>query len=517
MGRYRNPILAGCHPDPSICRVGDAYYLVTSTFAYLPGLPIHRSRNLVDWEPVGHAIHRPEQLDLSGLASSRGLYAPTIRFHNGVFYVVCTVVGAEEGGDTSDRRLGHFVVTATDATGPWSDPVWIDALGGFDPSLTFDGERVWLCATAPAVPLEWPGQTDVWIRELDPISFAGVGEPVRIWGGAMAGAVWAEGPHVMARPGGGWMLVAAEGGTSRDHAVCVAYAETITGPYAGDPGNPRLTHRDLGDRAEIVDVGHADLVEAPDGRWWAVLLAVSTARGGANGILGRQTHLVPVDWVDGRPFFAPGSARVSAVMAADGIPDQAPPETLIIDDFDGAELDAAWNAVGRFPQQFVDLHARPGWARVSASGVEPSEVGSLAFLGRRLAWPRCLVRASIERSGAGRAGLLARMSEDAYLEISGTDAGVAEVALASEGSRAIIAQRPGAAAAGTVEIAFDGLDAVVALNGEHLARVDVSALAPTGDGTFVGVWVGVFAVGDGTVDVDRFELREGVGEASVMR
>ena len=130
MTAVANPVLPGCHPDPSVCRVGDDYYLVTSTFEYLPGLPVFRSRDLAHWEPVGHAVRR--QLDLSGLPSSSGLYAPTIRHHDGLFWVVCTLVDQRADGEAADERrpgLGHFLVTAADPAGPWSEPAWLGGDG----------------------------------------------------------------------------------------------------------------------------------------------------------------------------------------------------------------------------------------------------------------------------------------------------------------------------------------------------------------------------------------------------
>lgn len=501
MGQYRNPILTGCHPDPSICRVDDAYYLATSSFEYLPGLPIHRSTNLVDWDLVGHAIHRPDQVDLGGLPSSRGLYAPTIRHHNGMFHVVCTVVGPEAGGWPG--RAGHFLVTATDPAGPWSDPVWLDALGGIDPSLTFDGDRVWMCATRQADPGRWPSQTDVWLVELDPRTYAAIGDPVPIWHGALTGAIWAEGPHLFARPGGGWMLLAAEGGTAREHAVCVAYADEITGPYRGDPANPRLTHRDLGDRSPVVDVGHADLVADPDGRWWATVLAVGTVDG-RNGLLGRQTYLVPVAWEDGRPLFAPGTGRVQETVRADGVPDQREAADVVEDDFDAAVLDPEWAAPGRLPSSFVDLAARPGWARIRASSVEPCEVGDPSFLCRRLPWTRTRIAAVIEHGGGpARAGLLVRTSEHAFLEFTVDADGRLRADLVVEGVRAQVARSDGAPTLVEMAIELDGFAARLRVDGRTLAVVDVRDLAPDGSRTFMGPWAGVLALGEGFVDVDR--------------
>src|SRR5215831_15540691 len=128
---FANPILPGMHPDPSICRVGADFYLVTSSFEYFPGVPIFHSRDLVSWTQIGHVLTRATQLDLAGVYSSGGIYAPTLRHHAGRFYMITTLVG-------SPKRGGNFFVTAADPRGPWSDPVWIDN-EGFDPSLLFAG------------------------------------------------------------------------------------------------------------------------------------------------------------------------------------------------------------------------------------------------------------------------------------------------------------------------------------------------------------------------------------------
>lgn len=506
MGRYRNPILPGCHPDPSICRFGDRYLLVTSTFEYLPGLPVHTSANLVDWELAGHAIQREDQLDLRGLDGSSGLYAPTIRVVGDRLVVVCTVVGSEDGAWPG--RTGHFLVTADDPAGPWSDPVWIDGVGGFDPSITVDGDRVWLCGTRLAAAQEWYGQTEVWIAELDLATGALRSEPVAIWTGAAVRAVWAEGPHVLPRPGGGWMLLTAEGGTDLDHAVVTAYADEITGPYRGDPGNPRLTHRDLGAAAEIVAVGHADLVDTPGGDTWAVALALHPVAG-RRGLLGRRTSLVPVGWEDGRPLFAPGTARVAASASAGGVPDAAPWPDLFVDDFDGDVLEGGWTGVGRMPQLFADLGARPGHVRLRA-GDDPALVGLPAFLGRRLPSERATVETVVERvpgDGELRAGLLLRVSERQLLELSiDRDGGVVLVRVAGGGREELAHGRVAASGAVALRLEIVDLVATASVDGVMLGRADVSGLAPLPPRGFLGAWVGPFVAGTGFADVARVSL-----------
>ncbi|HHE72603.1 MAG TPA: glycoside hydrolase family 43 protein, partial [Chloroflexi bacterium] len=283
---FRNPILSGFYPDPSICRVGDDYYLVNSSFEYFPGLPIFHSRDLVHWRQIGHVLDRPEQLNLDGVRPSGGLYAPTIRYHAGTFYVTNTLVDGP-------GPKGNFIVTATDPAGPWSEPVWLDDAPGIDPSLFFDEDgRVWYVGNRHAFEGHYPGHCEIWLQELDLENMTLVGERYLLWDGALKGAVYAEGPHLY-RVNDHYYLMIAEGGTGHDHAVTIARSDSITGPYYPNPRNPILTHRHLGQDYPIVGTGHADLVETQYGEWWMVALAMRPYDGYFYN-LGRETFLIPV-------------------------------------------------------------------------------------------------------------------------------------------------------------------------------------------------------------------------------
>ena len=295
-GSYRNPVLAGFYPDPSITRAGDSFYLVNSTFAYFPGIPVFESTDLVHWRQIGNVIDRPSQLDFDGLGISRGVFAPTIEFHDGTFYVLNTAVDSG----------GNFFVTASDPAGPWSDPVWLPGIDGIDPSFFFDDDgKVYLLNNGPPErePL-YDGHRAIWIQEFDPAATQPVGaRKVLVDGGVdiTTKPIWIEGPHIYSKDGW-YYLVCAEGGTGPNHSQVVLRSRSVWGPYDPFDGNPILTQRDLPpDRpSPITNAGHADLVEAPDGSWWATFLATRTYED-IHYNTGRETFLLPVTWRDGWP------------------------------------------------------------------------------------------------------------------------------------------------------------------------------------------------------------------------
>ncbi len=303
-----NPILRGMYPDPSLCRVDGTYYLATSTFEYLPGIPIHSSTDLVHWRLAGHAIHDPAQFDFAGVGDSRGMFAPTIRHHEGLFYIACTQV---DGGAVT----GNFYVTARNVAGPWSRPVLLPDARGIDPSLFFHEGRTWWIGCREVIEQTFEGETEVWMRELDLELGELVGPEAVIWQRTQLRAVWAEAPHLYYREG--WFyLVTAEGGTSFEHSVMVARSRDVAGPYEPFRSNPVLTHRHLGHGVPVQNVGHAELVEGDDGEWWMVMLATRPIAG--HHVLGRETHLARVTWEDDWPVVNAGHGGLDAPVAAPG-------------------------------------------------------------------------------------------------------------------------------------------------------------------------------------------------------
>lgn len=309
MGKtFKNPILPGFYPDPSICRVGENYYLVTSTFAYFPGVPIFLSKDLVHWEQIGNVLTRPSQLRLDGVEVSRGIFAPTIRYNDGVFYMITTNVS---GG-------GNFIVTTTDPADEWSEPFFLEGADGIDPSLFFENGKCYYHGTREKDEGAFYGDNEIYLQELDLQKMKLVGERNIIWHCALRNAVWAESPHIYKKDGWYYLLIS-EGGTAHEHAVTVARSRTLTGYYEGNKCNPILTHRHLGRDYPIVNVGHGDLVETQNGEWWMVLLA-SRPYGGRYRNLGRETFLVPVSWEYEWPVVNYGIGLVREEETAPNLP-----------------------------------------------------------------------------------------------------------------------------------------------------------------------------------------------------
>ena len=255
---FQNPLLSGFYPDPSICRVGEDYYMVTSSFVYYPGLPVFHSRDLIHWEQIGHGIERPDQFDYKNCETSLGLWAPTIRYHEGTFYIINTFVS--EG---REARRDNYIITAKDPAGPWSDPVFVEHADGIDSSLFFDDDgSMWYAGNYICPEALYEGHHGIYLCELDPGTFQFKGERRIIWDGSK----WIEAPHIYKKDGYYYLMVA-EGGTFINHSVMMARCTAIDGTYEICPRNPIVSHRHLPPLSDISVTGHADIVETQNGEW----------------------------------------------------------------------------------------------------------------------------------------------------------------------------------------------------------------------------------------------------------
>ncbi len=413
-GSYRNPVIAGFYPDPSVTRVGPEFYLVNSTFTYFPGIPVFESRDLVHWRQIGNVIDRPSELEFDGLEVSRGVFAPTIRFHAGRFYVVNTAVDSG----------GNFYVTATNPAGPWSAPHWLPQIDGIDPSLFFDtdGKAYILNNGPPEGTALYPGHRAIWMQEFDFEHDKLIGpRKVLLNGGVELSKrpVWIEGPHLYRR-GPWYYLMCAQGGTSSGHSEVVLRSRSPWGPFMAYAGNPILTQRDLDpQRADpIVNAGHADLVEAPDHSWWAVFLACRSY-GQDHFNTGRETFLLPVTWRHGWPIILKHGQAIPYVVRGPGFlaPDPGVAATTgnftWRDDFNAPTLKPEWLNVRTPKQGWADLASRPGWLGIEPLSMPLDGLGNPSFLARRQQHTSFEASTAFElpEEGAIAAGLAAFQNE----------------------------------------------------------------------------------------------------------
>ncbi|KQM88882.1 xylan 1,4-beta-xylosidase [Sphingomonas sp. Leaf23] len=500
--QYRNPILSGYYPDPSVIRVGEDYYLALSSFAHYPGLPIFHSKDLVNWIQIANAIDRPEQLDFSGRRVSEAVFAPDISFHDGTFYIVNTCV----------QCRGNFVITAKDPKGPWSNPIWLP-FEGIDPSIYWEGDRAYIVNNrAPDEPPRYDGHRAIWVQEYDWRAGKMVGESTQLINGGVdlsKKPVWIEGPHIF-RKDGWYYLTAAEGGTSVNHSQVVFRSKNLRGPFVPWSGNPILTQRDLpNDRADPISAaGHAELVQTQNGDWWATFLAVRPY-GDDYYNIGRETFLLPVTWKDGWPTILPAGQRVPFVGKRPNLPRQPAPKLptsgdfRYADEFDGGTLAMQWIGV-RTPKTPVYRLAK-GELLIDGGAAIGDQTGVPGFVGRRQQHHIVTMATTVRftpRSDGDRAGLVALQSDESYLFFGLTRiAGKPVVALytRARGAEQLVASTPlGGTAPVTLTLRADrgtmAVDYAVGGQTRTLAKdVDIRFLSTRMAGGFTGTVVGPYA------------------------
>jgi xylan 1,4-beta-xylosidase len=399
---YPNPVLPGFNPDPSVVAVDGVYYIVTSSFEYLPGLPIYRSHDFVTWERIGNIGTRPAQLDVGTVPTGLGVWAPTIRYHDGLFYVIVTIPAGR----------GCVIFTAADPAGEWSDGVVLQALDGIDPDLAWDDDgTAYVTFSGLLLSGEDVGKhLGIQQVRVDLETGALLEEPRSVWSGS--GFMFPEAPHLYHR-GEYWYLLIAEGGTERGHGVSIARGTLPEGPFEANPANPFLTARST--KRPIQNTGHGDLVDGPDGTL-IVLLGVQPGGGTrAFSPLGRETFVTRVTWTEGWPVAEPVHL--------------APREGLVEHISFDEPLDSGWMAVRRLPDEVSSSVA--GRLVLTANGStldDPQPV----FVGRRQLTVESQASTVVDVTD-GTGGLAVRYDETAHYEIeaTGTADGTRIVARAS--------------------------------------------------------------------------------------
>ncbi|MFJ9561091.1 family 43 glycosylhydrolase [Streptomyces fuscichromogenes] len=381
-----NPLIPGFNPDPSCILVDGTYYAVTSTFEYLPALPVYRSTDFATWEHIGNVATREEQVGIAGTPSTAGVWAPTLRYHDGLYHVIVTVAAGARG---------CVVFTATDPAGPWSEGLGLDGIQGIDPDLAWDENGT---AYVTYSGLEMDGTRviahhGILQARVDLTTGEVLEKPRELWSGT--GLTAPEAPHLYRRDGF-WYLMIAEGGTGYGHSVSIARGRSAEGPFEGAPHNPILSASGTDRRVQCT--GHADLVRGPDGRDLFVLLGTRTA--GRTSPLGRETYVTAVDWADGWPYAAPVpyNPRSESVEEYFEFTDTT------------ALADPGWLAVGRTPESVASLDERPGYLtlRADSGGIDSFRPD---FVGRRQRHVTSTVSARVDPAD-GRGGLGIRLDEN---------------------------------------------------------------------------------------------------------
>ena len=493
---YKNPIIPGFHPDPSICRAGEDYYIVNSSFEYFPGVPLFHSRDLVNWEQTGHVLTRESQLKIKGGNMWGGIYAPTIRYNDGTFYMITT--------NNSDK--GNFLVYTNDPSGEWSDPIWIKQ-GGIDPSLYFEDGHCYMVSNPDGA---------IWLCEINPKTGEQLTESKRIWGGT--GGRFPEGPHIYKRNGWYYLLIS-EGGTEYGHKVTIARSRNIAGPYESNPDNPILTH--INQNAQnnpIQGVGHADMIEAHDGSWWLVCLGFRT-QNGQHHVLGRETFLAPVEWNEAGWPIVNGDGTIDLDMKDV----KTLPQTTIKNspdwDFNNPELGVEWNWIGNPIKANYSLTENNGFLRIKGSDKKLDDYGySPTFVGRRQEDISFQATTRMQAKGNGNAGMTAYLCPSAHYDLFVSDKKLKlryrlnelcyEKDICQVADDFIYLRIKGNAETYALFYSLDGTHYTEA------GRMNTRYLSTETNGGFTGVYLGLFAEGNVQADYDNFKYMPIVPEVS---
>lgn len=352
-----NPILPGFYPDPSICRVGDDYYIATSTFEWFPGVRLSHSRDLTHWRTLPSPLRRPSQLNMAGDPNSGGIWAPCLTWHDGLFHLIYTDVKRWVG---PHKECHNYLVTCDRIDGEWSEPVFLNS-SGFDPSLYHEGDRAWLVNMLCDFRPNHNRFGGILLQEYDKKARQLVGPVKNIFAGSPLGVV--EGPHLLKKDGW-YYLITAEGGTFLTHAVTVARSRNIDGPYEVMPGNPLLTSNNAPENP-LQSAGHGCLVETPAGDWYLAHLCRRPLPNGRSP-LGRETALQRVAWDDqGWPRLTAGGKHPELTFEAPALKPHPWPNAAERDDFDAPELGLAYQTLRvPLPASTLNMTERPGHLRL---------------------------------------------------------------------------------------------------------------------------------------------------------
>ncbi len=385
---FYNPILPGWYSDPSMCTNGKGdYFIVTSSFTYYPGVPIFHSRDLLNWKQIGNVLNRPSQLvNFDRQHVSGGIFAPAIEYNpaNETYYMVTTNVGA-----------GNFYVKTKDPfAGEWSDPIMLPEVLGIDPSFFFDEDgKAYIINNddAPGYKPEYDGHRTLRVVEFDVENDCTVGERRIVLNKGVRPEekpIWIEGPHIY-KINGKYYIMSAEGGTSLQHSEVILRSDSVWGPYEPWDGNPILTQRNMAwDRENPVTcAGHADMLQDPNGNWWAIFLACRPYERDLEN-LGRETYMMPVEWTeDGWPIITKPEEQVPMIVH---FPGAKRDENVtfgnfsVADEFEADALGLEWMTLRSAATDLYSLNETPGYLRLTCSPEHATRFTTPSLVLRRI-------------------------------------------------------------------------------------------------------------------------------------
>jgi xylan 1,4-beta-xylosidase len=501
---FKNPILTGMNPDPTIVRVGDDFYLSTSTFEYFPGCPVYHSKDLVNWKLIGHALDSETNCPLMGAESGTGgNYAATLRYYNGKFYLACTNYGGE-------GSQGQFYVTAENPAGPWSNPIWVGNWN-VDPSMLFVNDSLYYLT---------PNNDDGFLLGVmnpeDGTYYESLTKIALGLGGSSP-----EGPHLY-KINDYYYLMSAEGGTGYEHREVIQRSSSPWGPYEVSPTNPVMSNKDVPDHP-FQAIGHADFVQLQDSSWWSVCLGYRP-RNGKYHHLGRETFLAPITW----------SEEGWPKVGTDGIVQQEYPvpnltehkweKEAVRDDFDNDTLRLAWNFIRNPNDEDWSLSENPGYLRLNGSSLNFSEKKSPTFIGRRQPAFDVVASAKISFEPTAEneeAGLVVRANDKNHYDLLITMfAGKKVVTLRKVLQDEIVNQFYKEISNNKVVLRISATDLEYKFwvqeeghKAELLGSATTQDISTERIGGFTGTYIGMFATGNGAAntnpaDFDWFDMEE---------
>ena len=504
---YRNPVLPGFFPDPSVVRAGEDYYLVNSTFQYFPAIIISHSKDLVHWEQIGHVFAKSEELDLTGFYDGCGIWAPDISYHDGEFYVFYCLVQLKK--DRSVNVRGNYMVKSKNILGPWSKPAQLTTDGN-DPSHFVDDDGAHYMLYAAGI----PKGSATKIVKLNKDCTKVVDGPFWVdYGGEKRAP---EGPHLFKKDGYYYHTMAASGGIYDGHHQLMGRAKNIYGPYEASPHNPFIAQRDK--TASIQHQGHAKLVQTQHGEWWAVYLCQRRINGFSQ--LGRETGLDRVDWLpDGWPVLNGGKGP-SAVNTAPKLPVTVYQATLN-DEFSEPTLGIQWQFVRNPDAAGFSLTERKGWLRIRTGDFDVDSLEARNIILQRETSQRYTATTKLEfdpKQGE-QAGLLCYYDTKSYIKFACTGSGL-RLEECRKGVKKVIAETPGITSKTIgLRVQVAGLSRTFSYTCDDTTWHDAGSVADASflsdQGTplwgFTGTMVGVFAVNGGSqqhmpADFDWFKI-----------